>query len=209
MVTCADGNLNELTDVWCIWPVVWVMVDRDLNNRKPKSILTLIVSFTLLGVLVVGAVLFGNLHGDRADVCRPLGSASGNDDGATLIVWSDEYDELMLCDVGQETVKYVAPERDASMGLIGKGMIRLDTGDEVVLPDSLMEKVEEYDGGQSDHSVFLYKKGEFGEVEDCYGEPDDVGDGNEIWSADPFGVYSDPDTIEACWVEIEILDDLK
>ena len=47
------------------------------NQRDVKSIATPVVSFALLGVLVVGAVLFGNLLVEPADGCRPFGTLCG------------------------------------------------------------------------------------------------------------------------------------
>ena len=111
----------------------------------------------------------------------------------------------MLCDVGTETVKYEPPNADDSKALIGKARLRLYNGDEVVLPDSLIGRAEGNDLAQNDLSIVLYKKGEFGEVEDCYGDPYIVDDDDGIWSDDPFGVLSDPDAIESCWLEIEDL----
>lgn len=80
------------------------MYGPNSNKRDVRAIATLVVSFVLLGVLVVGAVIFGNLVIERADECRPFGSAAEGD-GATLFVHSNDEDALVLCDVPQETVK--------------------------------------------------------------------------------------------------------
>ena len=126
-----------------------------------------------------------------------------------FMVWSEGDSALMLCDVGAETVKYEPPEESGSRVLVGKAMFRLHTGDEIVLPDSLIGKVEGNDLTRSDLRIPLYKKGEFGEVADCYGDPDGLKDGDGIWNEDPFGVYSDPDAIQSCWLEFEDTDDWK
>ena len=67
------------------------MLRRILNNGNVKSIAIPVMSFAILGALIMGAVLYGNLV-DRADGCRPVGSDSqtgASDDRATLLVYSD------------------------------------------------------------------------------------------------------------------------
>ena len=182
------------------------MFGRDTHKRNVKSIATPLLSFGLLGALVVGAVIFGTLVVERADGCRPLGMSAEND-SPTLIVFSDDDDGLMLCDVPQETVAYIPPQRSEAGALIGKAMLRLRSGEEVVMPDSLMTRVDGNDLERIDPGILLYKKGEFGEVEDCYGDSYSLEDGEGIWNADPFGVYSDPESIQSCWLEIETFTD--
>ena len=87
------------------------MFGPNSNKRDVRAIATPVISFALLGVLVVGAVIFGNLVVERADGCRPIGSPAEKGDSASLLVYSDDDDALMLCDVPQETVKYDPPEQ--------------------------------------------------------------------------------------------------
>ena len=166
------------------------------------------VSFLVLFAVIVSAVVVGNLREGSADDCWPVdaGSAVGDkDETSPVFVWSNDDGRLMLCDVGAETVKYEPLARDDSMALVSKARLRFYNEDEVVLPDSLMGRVEGNDLMQNDPGIFLYKKGEFGEVDDCYGDPYASEDDEEIWSEDPFGVFSDPDAIESCWLEFEDL----
>ena len=92
------------------------------------------------------AVVVGNLRVTSPNDCRPLNIKSDVGDevvGGPVLVWSDGDNELKLCDVGAETVKYEPPEGNDSRVLLGKSMFRLHTGDEIVLPDSLIGKVVE------------------------------------------------------------------
>ena len=164
------------------------------------------VSFLVLIAVLVSAVVVGNLREGTPHNCWPVEASSAvgdKDKTSPVFVWSNDDSRLMLCDVGAETVKYEPPEANNSKALIGKARIRLYDGDEVVLPDSLMGRTEGNDLVENDFSIMLYKKGEFGEVEDCYGDPYAAEDDVEIWNADPFGVYSDPDAIESCWLELD------
>ncbi len=164
------------------------MFRRNANSGDVKSIVTPVVSFALLGALVVGAVVFGNLVVERENECRPLGSPA-NSDSATLMVFSEDDDELMLCDVPQETAEYDPPERRES---------EIQIGDSLYLLPS-MEEVEFFDGG------LVYAKGEFGNIEDCrilgalsrYESDDFDGfDGSDMFH---------PDRIQSCWIEIETI----
>ena len=83
------------------------------SNNGMKTIAIPVISLSILGALIMGAVLYGNLV-DRADGCRSIGSDSktgASDDRATLLVYSNEDGALMLCDVRQETVEYDPPQR--------------------------------------------------------------------------------------------------
>ena len=184
------------------------------NKSNAKSILTPVVSFTLLGVLVVGAVIFGNLVVERADECRPIGSPAEKEDGATLFVWSHDDDALMLCDVPQETVKYGPPQGDRSEVRVGEGLIRLSFEDDVEA--GKMARIEgndltrdasrypsegyfSYERGVRDTPVYV--KGEFGSLEDCgfFGEMSDY-ESDDFDGSDVFH----PDRIQSCWLEIDL-----
>ena len=57
------------------------------SNNGMKTIAIPVISFSILGALIMGAVLYGNLV-DRADGRRPIGSDSktgASDDRATLL----------------------------------------------------------------------------------------------------------------------------
>ena len=181
---------------------------------KKKSIALAATSFALLGVMVVGAVIFGNLVVDRADGCRPLGSPS-EDDSTTLFVYSNEEDALMLCDVPQGTVEYDPPQRDPSGVRVGDSWIRLYLENDSEMQDGTPAEIEGNDlfregSGYmilpSDLRTPVYVKGEFGSLADClfFGsidyESDDFDgfDGSDMFH---------PDRIQSCWIEVEILAD--
>ena len=97
------------------------------SNNGMKTIAIPVISFSILGALIMGAVLYGNLV-DRADGCRPVGSDSktgASDDRATLLVYSNEDGALMLCDVPQETVEYDPPQRSDTGIQIGDSLYRI------------------------------------------------------------------------------------
>ena len=184
------------------------MARRSARKKLMLSKVGPVVSFLVLFTVVVSAVVVGNLRERSPHDCWPVdaGSAVGDKDMTSpVFVWSNDDSSLMLCDIGAETVKYEPPEAENPKALIGKASIRLADEDEVVLPDSLMGKVEGNDLVENDFSIVLYKKGEFGKVEDCYGDPYATEDDDGVLNADPFGVYSDPDAIESCWLEVEDL----
>lgn len=187
------------------------MYGSNSNKNDVKSILTPVVSFALLGILVVGAVIFGNLVVERTDGCRPLGSPA-EDNNATLLVVSDEDDALMLCDVPQETVEYVPPERSESEIQIRESLYRIasysDSNDAgelsgVIEGNDILPDGSGYLILPSDPRAPVYVKGEFGSLEDCmfFGE-------SSFYKSDDFDGFdgSDmfhPDRIQSCWIEIE------
>ena len=187
------------------------MFGSNSNKRSMKSIATPVVSFALLGVLVVGAVLFGNLVVERADECRPFGSQADEDDSATLFVWSDEDDALMLCDVAQETVEYVPTEHSESEIQIQASIYRLEPEDDTEMQGGSFADIEgndlfRYESGYmifpSDHSRPVYVRGESGSIEDC------MFFGESLYESDDFDGFdgSDmfhPDRIQSCWIEID------
>ena len=186
------------------------MVRRSARKKLRVSKIGPGVSFLFLFAVVVSAVVVGNLREGSDHDCWPVdaGSAIG-DKGMTspVFIWSNDDSRLMLCDVGAETVKYEPPEANTPKALIGRARLRLYNADEAVLPDSLMGRTEGNDLVQDDLSIVLYKKGEFGEVEDCYGDPYAAEDDEGVWSEDPFGVHSDPESILSCWLEFEDFSD--
>ena len=177
------------------------MLGFNSNKRNLRAIATPVISFVLLGILVVGAVLFGNLVVERADECRPLGS-SAEGDGASLLVYSDEEDALMLCNASQDTVKYDPPQRDRSEVGVGEGLIRLHFEDD--MGPGKMAGIEGYFSYERNiRGTPVYAKGEFGSLDDCgfFGE--------SLYESDDFDGFdgSDmfhPDRIQSCWVEVEI-----
>lgn len=194
------------------------MLGPNSNKGNVKSVLTPVISFSLLGVLVVGAVLFGNLVVERADECRPLESPAEGD-GASLFVYSNDNDALMLCDVPQETVKYDPPQRDRSEVRVGESLLRLGLTYDNEMQGGTLAEIENNDLTR-DASRYLgegyfsyernvrrtpvYAKGEFGSLEDCgfFGEMSDYesDDFNGFDGSDMFH----PNRIQSCWVDIEI-----
>ena len=182
------------------------MPELDVKPSGGRSIAGPVIAFALLVVVVVVAVVVGNLRVASPNDCRPLNIKSDVGDEAKswpVLVLSNGDSELLLCDVGAETVKYEPPDENDPKVLLGKSMFRLHTGDEIVLPDSLIGKVEENDLDRSDRGVLVYEKGVFGEVEDCYGDPYDFGDPDQTWAKDQFGVFADPEDIQSCWFKLE------
>ena len=195
------------------------MLRRILNNGNVKSIAIPVMSFAILGALIMGAVLYGNLV-DRADGCRPVGSDSqtgASDDRATLLVYSDEEDALMLCDVPNETVEYDPPQRDPLGVRVGDSWIRLYLENDNEMQDGTFAEIENndltkdeirysYSYGGTTRRTPVYVKGEFGSVEDCpffltkgYESDDFDGfDGSDMFH---------PDRIQACWIEIDYMFD--
>ena len=69
------------------------MSEERVRKSGANVLWTPIISFAVLGALILGAVVFGNLVVDRADGCRPVGSDSrsgSSGDAATLLVYSDQ-----------------------------------------------------------------------------------------------------------------------
>ena len=191
-----------------------MLLESRSTISKKMSIALAATSFALLGVLVVGAVLFGNLVVDRTDGCRPLGSPS-EDDSTTLFVYSNEEDALMLCDVPQESVEYDPPQRDPSKVRVGDSLIRLHLENDSEMQDGTPAEIEGSDlfregSGYmilpSDLRTPVYVKGEFGSIEDCpffltkgYESDDFDGfDGSDMFH---------PDRIQSCWIEIDYMFD--
>ena len=187
------------------------------SNNGMKTIAIPVISFSILGALIMGAVLYGNLV-DRADGCRPIGSDSktgASDDRATLLVYSNEDGALMLCDVPQETVEYDPPQRDPSKVRVGDSWIRLYLENDSEMQDGTPAEIEGSDlfregSGYmilpSDLRTPVYVKGEFGSLAEClfFGsidyESDDFDgfDGSDMFH---------PDRIQSCWIEIDYMFD--
>ena len=195
------------------------MLGPKSNKGNVKSVLTPVVSFALLAVLVVGAVLFGNFVVERADECRPIGSMAEKDDSATLFVWSDDDDALMLCDVPQETVKYDPPERSFEQIELRDPLYRLQLVYDNEAQGGTLAEVENNDLTRDEsrypsEGYFSYKeiergtpvyvKGEFGSLEDCgfFGEMSDY-ESDDFDGFDGSDMFH-PDRIQSCWVDIEI-----
>ena len=187
------------------------------NNRNVRAIATPVVSFALLGVLVVGAVLFGNVVVERRDGCRPLGSPA-EADGATLLVYSNDEDALMLCDVAQETVKYDPPQRDRSKVRVGESLLRLQLmydnevqagklaeieGSDLTRDASRYPSEGYFSYERNIRSTPVYVKGEFGSLEACmfFGEMSNY-ESDDFDGFDGSDMFH-PDRIQSCWVEIE------
>ena len=181
------------------------------SNNGMKTIAIPVISFSILGALIMGAVLYGNLV-DRADGCRPIGSDSktgASDDRATLLVYSNEDGALMLCDVPQETVEYDPPQRSDTGIQIGDSLYRFasdSNSDEslgVIEGNDLFRPASNFTYPPEGNSTPVYVNGEFGSLEDCgiFGEgsyeSDDLDgfDGSDMFH---------PDRIYSCWIEYEI-----
>ena len=193
------------------------MPEGRVRKSGAKVFATPIISFAILGALVLGAVLFGNRVVDRADGCRPVGSDSqsgSSDDATTLLVYSDRHDALMLCDVPQETVEYDPPQRSNPGIRIGDDLYRIasySNSDEsfgVIEGSDLTKDASRYpyEGNFLYEGNFrgtpVYVKGEFGSLDDCgfFGE--------NSYESDDFDGFdgSDmfhPDRIQSCWIEID------
>lgn len=194
------------------------MFRSDQNKRDVKSTATPVVSFALLGVLVVGAVLFGNLLVEPADGCRPFGTSSENDSPA-LIVVSDDDDALKLCDVPQETVEYAPPKHERSPVRLGDSTFLLRLIYDNRTHDEMSGEIEGSDltgDGRRypPEGNFLwesnisrtpvYVKGEYGSLEDCgfddlYASNYESDDFNGFDGSDMFH----PDRVQSCWIEID------
>ena len=193
------------------------MLGRNSNRGYVKSIATPIVSFALLAGLVVGAVIFGNLVIERADGCRPFGS-SAEDNGPTLLVFSDKDDALMLCDVPQETVKYDPLQSDRSEVGVGESLLRLQLMNDNEMQGGTLSEIENndltrdasryasegyfsYERNVSDTP--MYVKDEFGSLDDCmfFGEMSDY-ESDDFDGFDGSDMFH-PDRVQSCWVEIE------
>ena len=194
------------------------MFGSDPNKRDVKSIATPVVSFALLGVMVLCAAMFGNLLVEPADGCRPLGTSAESDSPA-LIVVSDDDDGLLLCDVPQETVEYVPPQRERSAVRVGDSTYVLRLTYDDWTHDQMLGQIEDSDlttdeGRYPPEGNFLwesnisrtpvYVKGEYGSLEDCgfddlyasdYNSDDfDGSDGSDMFH---------PDRVQSCWIEID------
>ena len=188
------------------------MFGSNSKKRDVRAIVTPVISFALLGVLVLGAVIFGNLVVERADECRPIGSPTEKGDSATLLVFSNDDDALMLCDVPRETVKYDPPEQRVEQFELGDSIYRLQYASGTLVevenndltrdaPRYPSEGYFSYERGVRGTPVYV--KGEFGSLEDCgfFGEMSD-------YESDDFDGFdgSDmlhPDRNQSCWVEID------
>ncbi len=217
-VTYADGNLvaNWIYVAKTSWSIA--MFRSDQNKRDVKSIATPVVSFALLGVLIVGAVMFGNLLVEPADGCRPLGTSTEND-GPVVIVVSDDDDGLMLCDVPQESVEYVPPQREPSAIRVGDSTYVLQLTYDDWTHDQMSREIEGSDltidedwyppegnflWESNTSRTPVYVKGEYGSIEDC-GFDDLYASG---YKSDDFDGFdgSDmfhPDRVQSCWIEID------
>ena len=166
------------------------------KSRHLISILGPTVSFAVLAVVVVSAVLVGN-YGDQVnDECRPLGTGTGNggDSGtSSLIVFSSEKDGLVLCDVPDRTEEYEssgARDRVSDFAFITANNV---TGSLVDQP-----------GFEGFRGRLVYQRGEFGDLEDCgpfgarsYESEDFDGfDGSDTFH---------PDRLQSCWYELVVM----
>ena len=183
------------------------MPESNVKPRGRMSIAGPAIAFAILAVVVVSAVVVGNLRVPSPNDCKPLNTKSDVGDEAKswpVMVLSNGDSELLLCDVGAETVKYEPPDENDPKVLVGKSMLRIQTSYEISPPDSLIGTVVEgNDLTLSDRGVLVYEKGVFGEVEDCYGDPYDFGDPDQTWAKDQFGVFADPEDIQSCWFKLE------
>ena len=195
------------------------MFGKDSTKREVKAIATPVVSFLLLGGLVLGAVVFGNLIVEREDECRPLGT-SAETDSPTLITFSDDHDGLVLCDVPQETVAYTPPQRERSVVQLGDStyLLRLaydNRSDDVVVGDihgsDLTVPAFRYpsEGHFSYESGIrrtpVYVKDEYGSLEDCVFFDDSYASAyqNDYFDGFDGSDMFHPDRIQSCWVELE------
>ena len=188
------------------------MSEERVRKSGANVLWTPIISFAVLGALILGAVVFGNLVVDRADGCRPVGSDSrsgSSGDAATLLVYSDQDDSLMLCDVPQETVEYDPPQRSDSGIQIGDSWYRiasdggLDEPFGVIEGNDLFRDASNFTYPSESNRTPVYVKGEFGSIEDCglFGESSyETGDFDGFDGSDMFH----PDRIQSCWIETEI-----
>ncbi len=194
------------------------MFRSDLNRRDVKSIATPVVSLALLGALVVGAVLFGNFLVEPADGCRPFGTSAENN-GPALIVVSDDDDAFKLCDVPQETVEYVPPQRERSAIRAGDSTYVLQLTYDDWTHDQMSDEIEGNDltkdqGWYPPEGNFLwesnisrtpvYVKGEYGSLEDCgfdglYASEYKSDDFDGFDGSDMFH----PDRVQSCWIEVD------
>ena len=194
------------------------MFGKSMNQSSLKSIAAPVVSFALLGVLVLGAVIFGNLVADRADGCRPLGSPA-DDSSATLLIFSDDEDALMLCDVPQETVEYAPPQRERSAIHVGDSTYVLQLTYDNWTHDQMSSEIEGSDltideDWYPHEGNFLwesnisrtpvYVKGEYGSIEDCgfddlYASDYKSDDFDGFDGSDMFH----PDRVQSCWIEVD------
>ncbi len=192
------------------------MFGKDSNKRSVRSIAAPIVSFALLGVLIVGAVIFGNLVVERADGCRPLGSPA-DDNSATLLVFSDDDDALMLCDVPQETVEYDPHEPIEDQMETAESLSRLLLVYDNAMEDGTLAEIENsdltrgasrypYEGYFSYERNFtrapVYVKGEFGSLEDCRFFDESLYESEDFDGFDGSDMFH-PDRIQSCWIEID------
>ena len=186
-----------------------------------KVFWTPIISFAVLGALILGAVVFGNLAVDRTDGCRPVGSdsqAGSSDDATTLLVYSDRHDALMLCDVPRETVEYDPPERDQTVVWLEdsssylepvyvdkthyEGFFRIK-GSNVTRDAALFLSEENFSYDGDFGAVPVYVKGEFGSLEDCSDFGENSYESDDFDGFDGSDMFH-PDRIQSCWTEIEI-----
>ncbi len=190
-------------------------------RRDVRTIATPVVSFVLLAVIVVGAVIFGNLVDERADGCRPFGTA-GENDSPSLITFSEDHDELMLCDVPQETVAYVSPEleRPPILAKYPTYLLQPVYDMEDLYMSSAKVKGSELTGNTGQYplerrfsyeGIFrgtpVYVKGEYGSLEDCVIFDDLYVSDYESDDFEGFdgGDMFHPDRIQSCWIELEII----
>lgn len=179
-----------------------------------KSVVAPVIAFAGLAAMIVVAVLSGNFVFSRTDDCRPFGSPTEDDNGATLLVFSDD-DALMLCDVAQEATEYAPPQHDHSRVWVGDSLFRLQLTYDNEMQGGTSAKIEGDDSSRdvyrypkeghfSPEGLFrrtpVYVKGEFGNLEDCgfFGESLYMSD-YESDDADMFN----PDRIQSCWIKVD------
>ncbi|MCY4475584.1 MAG: hypothetical protein OXC83_09155 [Chloroflexi bacterium] len=189
------------------------MSEGRVRKSRAKVFWTPIISFAVLGALILGAVVFGNLVVDRADGCRQVGSdsqADSPDDATTLLVYSDQHDALMLCDVPQETVEYDPPQRSDSGIQIGDDLYRFASYDDldesfgVIEGNDLFRDASNFTYSLENNRTPVYVKGEFGSIEDCGILGDSSYESSDFDGFDGSDMFH-PDRIQSCWVEYEIL----
>ena len=146
---------------------------------------------------------------------------SAENDSPSLIVYSEDDDALKLCDIPQESVEYVPPQRERSPVRLGDSTFLLRLTYDNRTHDEMSGEIEGSDltietrVGTLPKAIFLwhgnirrtpvYVKGEYGSLEDC-GFFDDLNTSDYL--SDDFDGFDGPDTfhpdrVQSCWIEID------